>query len=335
MVKTYLSYILRDSLGQITNSKAFAISKDFKTIYTSFNDYVMGFDIKSGQEIFKFRDQNIKVTYLLTLSNTLIIGYDNGSLYILSELNNNLGNNIKISKEKRSFIHQKGISCINHNNSETRLVLGSVDKLISVVDIISNLIVYKLSGHKEKINDVRFYKNDEQFILSISDDFCFKIWDTNIQKCIYTYSDTANKLTSFINIDKVILFGTFSKEINIYELNLESYLKSDIEVKLKEEKDILINKGIINKQSNNKTLSFYGNNDVFIVLSNDSSIEMFKILNKKEIKAKLVKFFMNKKKINFIEAQSEMMKIYKEGKYDYKFKYKSIFKFEEKIKNNK
>ena len=62
---------------------------------------------------------------------------------------------------------------------------------------------------------------------------------------------------------------------------------------------------------------------------------MFKILNKKEIKAKLVKFFMNKKKINFIEAQSEMMKIYKEGKYDYKFKYKSIFKFEEKIKNNK
>ena len=335
MVKTYLSYILRDSLGQITNSKAFTISKDFKTIYTSFNDYVMGFDIKSGQEIFKFRDQNIKVTYLLTLSNTLIIGYDNGSLYILSELNNNLGNNIKISKEKRSFIHQKGISCINHNNSETRLVLGSVDKLISVVDIISNLIVYKLSGHKEKINDVRFYKNDEQFILSISDDFCFKIWDTNIQKCIYTYSDTANKLTSFINIDKVILFGTFSKEINIYELNLESYLKSDIELKLKEEKDILINKGIINKQSNNKTLSFYGNNDVFIVLSNDSSIEMFKILNKKEIKAKLVKFFMNKKKINFIEAQSEMMKIYKEGKYDYKFKYKSIFKFEEKIKNNK
>ena len=335
MVKTYLSYILRDSLGQITNSKAFAISKDFKTIYTSFNDYVMGFDIKSGQEIFKFRDQNIKVTYLLSLSNTLIIGYDNGSLYILSELNNNLGNNIKISKEKRSFIHQKGISCINHNNSETRLVLGSVDKLISVVDIISNLIVYKLSGHKEKINDVRFYKNDEQFILSISDDFCFKIWDTNIQKCIYTYSDTANKLTSFINIDKVILFGTFSKEINIYELNLESYLKSDIELKLKEEKDILINKGIINKQSNNKTLSFYGNNDVFIVLSNDSSIEMFKILNKKEIKAKLVKFFMNKKKINFIEAQSEMMKIYKEGKYDYKFKYKSIFKFEEKIKNNK
>ena len=335
MVKTYLSYILRDSLGQITNSKAFAISKDFKTIYTSFNDYVMGFDIKSGQEIFKFRDQNIKVTYLLTLSNTLIIGYDNGSLYILSELNNNLGNNMKISKEKRSFIHQKGISCINHNNSETRLVLGSVDKLISVVDIISNLIVYKLSGHKEKINDVRFYKNDEQFILSISDDFCFKIWDTNIQKCIYTYSDTANKLTSFINIDKVILFGTFSKEINIYELNLESYLKSDIELKLKEEKDILINKGIINKQSINKTLSFYGHNDVFIVLSNDSSIEMFKILNKKEIKAKLVKFFMNKKKINFIEAQSEMMKIYKEGKYDYKFKYKSIFKFEEKIKNNK
>ena len=83
MVKTYLSYILGASLGQITNTKIFALSHDKKIIFTSFNDYVMGFEIKSGQEIFKFRDQNIKITSLHTLSNTLIIGYDNGSLYIL------------------------------------------------------------------------------------------------------------------------------------------------------------------------------------------------------------------------------------------------------------
>ena len=78
MVKTYLSYILGASLGQITNTKIFALSHDKKIIFTSFNDYVMGFEIKSGQEIFKFRDQNIKITSLHTLSNTLIIGYDNG-----------------------------------------------------------------------------------------------------------------------------------------------------------------------------------------------------------------------------------------------------------------
>ena len=83
MVKTYLSYIFNDSLGQITNSKLFALSKDNKIIFTSFNDYVMGFDLKSGLEIFKFHDQNIKITYLHTLSNTLIIGYDNGSIYLL------------------------------------------------------------------------------------------------------------------------------------------------------------------------------------------------------------------------------------------------------------
>ena len=163
MVKTYLSYILSESLGQITNSKIFALSKDNKVIFTSFNDYIMGFDIKSGQEVFKFRDQNIKVTSLHTLSNSLIIGYDNGSLYIISNLEQNLGKKSLIpNKENRTFIHQKGISCINSNINESRLVIGSVDKLISVVDIISNLIVYKLSGHKEKINDIAFYKNNEQ-----------------------------------------------------------------------------------------------------------------------------------------------------------------------------
>ena len=337
MVKTYLSYILGESLGQITNSKIFALSKDKKIIFTSFNDYVMGFEIKSGQEIFKFRDQNIKITSLNTLSNTLIIGYDNGSLYILPNLEQNIGKNIiNPNKENRTFIHQKGISCINSNNNETRLVIGSVDKLISIVDIISNLIVYKLNGHKEKINDIAFYKNNEQFIFSISDDYCFKIWDTNIQKCIYTYSDTANKLTSFINIDNILLFGTFSQELNIYEINLDSYIESDINNKLNFSQDkILVQKGILKKQSNNKTISIYNNDEIFIVLSNDSSIEMFKILKKKEIKAKLVKYYMNKKKINFLEAQSSMMESYKQKNYDYKFKYKSIFKFEENSSKNK
>ena len=151
MVKTYLSYIFSDSLGQITNSRLFALSKDNKIIFTSFNDYVMGFDLKSGLEIFKFHDQNIKITSLHTLSNTLIIGYDNGSLYLLTNLSDNINKKI-INKENSTFIHQKGITCINNNINESRLVIGSVDKLISVVDIISNLIVYKLSGHKEKIN---------------------------------------------------------------------------------------------------------------------------------------------------------------------------------------
>ena len=336
MVKTYLSYIFSDSLGQITNSKLFSLSQDNKIIFTSFNDYVMGFDLKSGLEVFKFHDQNIKITSLHTLSNTLIIGYDNGSLYLLQNLSENLGNKeIKSVKENRSFIHQKGILCINHNMNESRLVIGSVDKLISVVDIISNLIVYKLSGHKEKINEICFYKNNEQFILSLSEDFCFKIWDTNIQKCIYTYSDTANKLTSFINIDNILLFGTFSQEINIYEINLNSYLESNIENKLNfSQAEIMITKGNIKKQSNNKTISFYNNDEVFIVLSNDGSIELFKILKKKEIKARLVKFYMTKKKINFLEAQASMTETYKQNKYDYKFRYKSIFKFEENVKKN-
>ena len=333
MVKTYLSYTLKNTLGQIVNSKSFAISKDYKLIFVSFNDYVMGFDIKTGQEILKFKDQNIKITYLLTLSNTLIIGYDNGSLYLLDISNLK---NISISKEKRTFVHQKGISCINHNNNETRLVIGSIDKLISVIDIVSNLIVYKLSGHKEKINNVKFYDENEQFIFSISDDFSFKIWDTNIQKCIYTYSDIANKLTSFININSTILFGTFSKEINLFYFNVDSYLYNDIETKLnkKNKNDLLINKGVIKKQSNNKTISFNSNKDIFIVLSNDSSIELFKILSKKELKARLIKHYINVKKMNYLEAGTNMTKDYKEKNYDFKFKFKSIFKFQENPKKN-
>ena len=82
----------------------------------------MGFDLKTGQEILKFWEQNIKITYLLALNKLLVIGYDNGSLYLLDISN---PKNIIVSKEKRTFIHQKGISCINHNNNESGLVIGS------------------------------------------------------------------------------------------------------------------------------------------------------------------------------------------------------------------
>ena len=52
----------------------------------------------------------------------------------------------------------------------------------------------------------------------------------------------------------------------------------------------MINKGVLKKQSNNKAIYFYSNDDAFIVLSNDSSIEFFKILSKKELKARLIKY---------------------------------------------
>ena len=100
-------------------------------------------------------------------------------------------------------------------------------------------------------------------------------------------------------------------------------------------KEIFVKKGNLKKQSNNKTLAFYKNENVFIVLSNDSSIELFKILNKKELKARLIRFFMHNKKINYLDSTTEMTKAYKSKNYDHKLKYYSIFKFEDSIKKNK
>ena len=43
---------------------------------------------------------------------------------------------------------------------------------------------------------------------------------------------------------------------------------------------------------------------------------------------------MNVKKMNYLDAQTNMSKDYKEKKYDFKFKFKSIFKFQENSKKN-
>jgi len=59
---TFLSVLYSPELD--IDSKIFSLSQDNKIIFTSFNDYVMGFDLKSGLEVFKFHDQNIKITSL-------------------------------------------------------------------------------------------------------------------------------------------------------------------------------------------------------------------------------------------------------------------------------
>ena len=62
MVKTYLRFDLTSTLGQITsNSSNIVISKSKKVIYSSCNDYILSFDLKTGLPILKLTDQKKKL----------------------------------------------------------------------------------------------------------------------------------------------------------------------------------------------------------------------------------------------------------------------------------
>ena len=72
-----------------------------------------------------------------------------------------------------------------------------------------------------------FYELNGQFILSWSEEYSLKIWDTNIQKCIYTFPHTAYKINSFLSIDNTILVDIFTNEISSFNINLDIYNNVD------------------------------------------------------------------------------------------------------------
>ena len=99
MVKTYLRFDLTTTLGQITSNTAnIVISKSKKELYTSCNDYILCFDLKTGLLILKLTDQKVKITCLSISQNYLSVGYENSSISLID---------ISIPKEKISFTNKK------------------------------------------------------------------------------------------------------------------------------------------------------------------------------------------------------------------------------------
>ena len=69
----------------------------------------------------------------------------------------------------------------------TRLASGSLDSEIIIWDAVEEAGLYRLSGHKDKINGLQFLTKpdalQESFLVSVSADRTIKIWELETQHC--------------------------------------------------------------------------------------------------------------------------------------------------------
>ena len=148
MVKTYLGFYLKSSLSQITNSTCYALSKDKKTIYLTFNNYILGFNLKTGEKVSSFKMQNSRISALALYDSLLSVGFESGAIQLI---NLKVPFNSSEQDEKAHkviFIHQKEITSISFNSKGNMQITSSSDKTICVQDLISDMTLYKLIGHK-------------------------------------------------------------------------------------------------------------------------------------------------------------------------------------------
>ena len=88
----------------------------------------------------------------------------------------------------------------------TRLASGSLDSEIIIWDAVEEAGLYRLSGHKDKINGLQFLTKpnaiQESFLVSVSADRTIKIWELESQHCQERISNY--KLSIFFYFEKKI-----------------------------------------------------------------------------------------------------------------------------------
>jgi U3 small nucleolar RNA-associated protein 12 len=323
MVKTYLRYNLKNVIGQITGKSCRPIVSG-NLLYSACNEYVIIVDLKTGEIVHKLTSEKSEVTCLAYSEEYLAVGYHNGIIVLYDS---------EYTAVKRFSLHKSAITTMQFN--KTLLATGSKDTNIYIWDIIAETCLYRLSGHKDNIIKVMFHKintgyDEVDVLLSCSKDNTLKIWNIRNQEVLQTIADLVHKVTDFLIVENILIVGSYDNKLRLYifqknyENNVNTYVSQ---------------KGVLNRQSNSKIISMsIINNKLISILSNDNSIEFFKVLSDNEMKLKLIYAEQMKNRRNakreklvqedkYDEIAEKVLALIENGEFNYKNRFHSLFNF--------
>jgi U3 small nucleolar RNA-associated protein 12 len=162
------------------------------------NEEVLTWDIKKGELVSRWRDPKNKsevsiISQNRTDADIFAVGYTDGSIRLWDS---------KTGTVVISFNgHKSAVSALAWDQSGTRLASGGRDAHIIVWDLIAEVGLYRLRGHKDQITGLEFLRQsgDEEkdamrdatdgdgWILSAGKDTLIKLWDLATQHCVETH----------------------------------------------------------------------------------------------------------------------------------------------------
>jgi U3 small nucleolar RNA-associated protein 12 len=177
-------------------------------------------------------------------------------------------------------------------------------------------------------------------LISCGKDNLIKIWNIRTQECIQTISDLIHKISEITLIKDLIILGCYDNKLRIYQIHGKNLIGNE---KLP---NYVTLRGLITRKSGSKIIDFSISSDkkLLSVLSDDSNIEFFKILNDKELKERMISLEKSKlvKKEKLLNGEDKIKEIKERVKtqisnndFNFKFKFFSLFNFmnEAKIKS--
>lgn len=168
-----------------------------------------------GERVLELRnDQHIEVTIIQPSPDKLhiAVGYSDGTVEIFDMIT-------KRSVTKFA-IHKTAISCLKYDEDGMRILTGGLDTDIALLDVVAQVGVSKLTGHRGPVTDLMFLGHlPGDLAVSCSKDTQIKFWDLSTMCCFKTLVDIQTEVWSMCLIrDKFLITGCTTRTLNVYTI---------------------------------------------------------------------------------------------------------------------
>ena len=278
---------------------------------------VLCWDVKKGELLGRWKDAKCSAEVsVIARSNAdpdiYAVGYGDGSIRLWDS---------RIATVIISFNgHKSAVTTLAFDKDGVRLASGAKDTDIIVWDLVAEVGLFKLRGHKDQITGLHYlhivdphssvgadtngngvYKNgfadDEKhvgFLISTGKDALIKLWDIGSQHCIETHvAQTNGECWSMgVSADQsgAITAGN-DGELKVWSIDLVSLNEAADEISEGSPKTILRDRGILYRQGKDRTLSvsFHPRGSYIAVHGSEKAVELWRIRSEGEVQKTLAR----------------------------------------------
>ncbi|KAI9770247.1 MAG: hypothetical protein M1840_003404 [Geoglossum simile] len=330
MVKSYLKYEHSKSFGLITSASSNIVwtrdSNDGKNsrntgaghAIVAANEEVLCWDLKKGELLSRWRDRDCKAEVTTIVQSQadkdiVAVGYGDGSIRLWDS---------KISAVIVSFNgHRSAVTTLAFDEPGIRLASGSKDTDVIVWDLVGEVGLFRLRGHKDQITALHFlptpgiegtprvevtgepceigkghsgYGSPEGFLLTTGKDALIKLWDLASQHCIETHIAQTNGECWAMGISpdgSGCITGGNGGELRVWSIDLAGLYRAVSVMTEMAEGGFLCDRGIVHRQGKDKPLgiNLHPNSDYIAVHGSEKLVEIWRVRPDDEVQKSIAR----------------------------------------------
>ncbi|KAF2421009.1 WD40 repeat-like protein [Tothia fuscella] len=311
MVKTYKKYEQSQSFGLVNSPQANVLSVQEGASRTAgvgqaivgANEEVYRWDLKKGELLSRWRDGGC--TSLVTAiarsgvdRDLYAVGYEDGTVRIWDS---------RIDSVVISFNgHKTAVTTLAFDHTGVRLASGAKDTDIIIWDLVAEVGMFKLRGHKDQVVALHWLYQEgsmeeengvtegDAFILSASKDALIKMWDISSQHCIETHIAQMNGECWAMGVSPDLtgcITAGSNGELKVWSIDLQELMSSRHHIGDETEKSYLHDRGILRRQGQDRTIgvAFHPRADYFAVHGSEKAVEVWRIRSEGEVQKSMAR----------------------------------------------